>query len=162
MRGSKTAILGTISGLAVFAAIVTGGAGLASAAPASPATHPTASAQPGCDHPAWQQWSVNGSNQVKAVYQGTTYTYTVKFRQLGTCIGGKLTDPAYPTTGPIVGAAIANHVIFSFMYPKGSAQGTRTFDGTVSSSGAVSGTWSETGSEGATGTFTLATNAHTY
>ena len=53
-----------------------------------------------------------------------------------------------------------NHVTFSFTYPSGSVQGTRTFTGYINRWGFVSGTWSETGTEMGTGTFTLARHAN--
>ena len=53
-----------------------------------------------------------------------------------------------------------NHVTFSFRYPNGSSQGKRTFTGTINRWGDASGTWSETGSENATGTWHLAKDVH--
>jgi hypothetical protein len=85
----------------------------------------------------------------------------VTFKQFGSCLSGTLTDSYYPTTGPISGTVNRNHVTFSFSYPSGSIQGTRTFTGTINRWGAVSGTWSETGTENGTGTFTLARHAAT-
>jgi len=133
---------------------------MASAAPVSSAAHTTSSAGPGCNRFAREQWNLNGRNHVKAVYQGSTFTYSVTFRQSGSCLTGTLADPYFPTTGPISGTVSGNHVTFSFRYPRRSIQGTRTYTGTINRRGAVSGTWSETGSEHGFGTFTLATNAH--
>ena len=160
MRGISKAMLRTIAGLAVGAVLVVGGAGVASAAPVSPAAHTTSSAGPSCNRFAREQWNLGGRNQVKAVYQGSTFTYSVTFRQSGSCLTGTLTDPYFPTTGPVSGRVSGNHVTFSFRYPRGSVQGTRTYTGTINRRGAVSGTWSETGREQASGTFTLAKNAH--
>jgi hypothetical protein len=97
-----------------------------------------------------------------------------------------MTDSYYPTTGPIYGTINGNHVTFSFTYPAGSIQGTRTFTGTIQPRwyrqwyqhwvwnghrwvhrwtfrwqihGYVSGHWTETGSEGASSTWYLANYA---
>lgn len=160
MKGISKTMLRTTAGLAVAAALVVGGAGVASAAPVSPAAHTTSSVGPGCNPFAREQWNLNGRNHVEAVYLGSTFAYSVTFMQFGSCLGGTLTDPYYPTTGPISGTVFGNHITFSFRYPKGSIQGLRTYTGTINRRGAVSGTWSETGREHGSGTFTLAKNAH--
>jgi hypothetical protein len=155
MRGISKMMLRTCAGLAVAAGLVVGGTGVANAATTSPSTAQS-SHHPACNPWARERWNLNGKNQVKAVYLGSTYTYSVTFRQFGSCLSGSLTDSYYPTTGPIWGTVNKNYVTFSFAYPSGSVQGTRTFTGTISRWGAVSGTWSETGSENGTGTWTLA------
>jgi hypothetical protein len=58
-------------------------------------------------------------------------------------------------TGPIHGTVVRNQVTFSFKYPTG-FQGTRTFNGYIDGRGHVSGTWSETGSEAGSGSWSLA------
>jgi hypothetical protein len=161
MRTITKTMLRTCLGLAAAAGLVAGGAGVASAATVSPAAHTSSSWAPHCNPFAREQWNLNGRNKVQAVYQGTTYTYSVTFKQYGGCLSGTLTDSYYPTTGPISGTVNRNHVTFSFSYPSGSIQGTRTFTGTINRWGAVSGTWSETGTENGTGTFTLARHAAT-
>ena len=152
-------MLASVGGLAV-AVTLAAGVGVASAA-STPVkgAGPASAARPGHDCHRQQRWDLSGSNEVKAVYQGTTYTYPVTFSQSGSCLSGTLTDPYYPTTGAVSGTVSESSVQFSFAYPAGSAQGTRTFLGVISRSGAVSGDWSETGSEAGTGTFTLVTNA---
>jgi hypothetical protein len=181
MRSLTKTVLRTCAGLATAAALVAGGAGVASAATTSPSTATTTHNGYYCSPWAWEQWNLNGSNTVNAVYNGTTYSYSVTIKQYGSCIGGTLTDSYYqPTaaTGPIHGTINGNHVVFSFTYPSGSVQGTRTFNGYIHPrwvrqwywhhgwhfrwvfrTGSVSGTWSETGSENGSGTFTLADNA---
>lgn len=158
MRGISKTMLRTCAGLAVAAGLVVGGAGVASAATTS-STASTYHPVPACNRFALERWNLNGANSVEAVYQGSTFTYSVTFRQFGSCLSGTLTDPYYPTTGPISGTISGNNVTFSFRYPKGSIQGTRTYTGTINRRGAVSGTWSETGSEAGSGTFTLAKHA---
>jgi hypothetical protein len=162
MRGISKTMLRTCAGLAVAAGLVVGGAGVADAATAAPATPSNHYPGPFCNPWAREQWNLNGANQVLAVYQGSTYTYSVTFKQYGSCLTGTLTDSYYkPTaaTGPVFGTIDDSKVTFSFRYPQGSVQGTRTYTGTISPNGGVSGTWSETGSEHGSGTFTLATNA---
>ena len=39
-----------------------------------------------------ERWNVNGYNKVKLVFSSTNYTYTVHFKQNGSCLGGTLTD----------------------------------------------------------------------
>jgi hypothetical protein len=160
MRSITKMMLRTCVGLAAAAGLVAGGAGVASAATVSPAAHTSSSWAPRCNPGAREQWNLNGHNTVEAVYQGTTYTYSVTFKQYGGCLTGTLTDLGVPITGPISGTVYRNHVTFSFNYGSTSIQGIRTFTGTINRWGAVvSGTWSETGTEQGTGSFTLAKHA---
>jgi hypothetical protein len=122
--------------------------------------------RPGCDTRQLERWDLNGNhgnNTVVLNYNGTTFTYGVHIRQDGGCIRGTLTDlgiPNGPTTGPIFGTINGSQVTFSFRYTyNGEVQGLRTFSGAIGRSGAVNGTWSETGSENGHGTFALANNA---
>lgn len=157
MRGISKTMLRTYVGLTVAAGLVVGGAGVANAATASPAA--SSNHHSFCNPWAREQWNLNGANQVLAVYLGKTYTYSVTFRQFGGCLTGTLTDGYFPTTGPIFGTINDSKITFTFRYPHGSVQGTRTYTGTISPNGSVSGTWSQTGSQGGGGTFTLANNA---
>src|SRR5580658_7523451 len=132
MRGITKTTLRVCAGLAAAAALVAGGTGVANAATTTPATHASASwVGHGCNYRALEQWNLNGHNKVEAVYQGATFTYSVTFRQFGSCLTGTLTDSLYPTSGPIFGTVNRNHVTFTFAYPSGSVQGTRTFSGTI-------------------------------
>jgi hypothetical protein len=176
-------MLRACAGLATAAALVVGGAGVAGAATTSPATHSGSSwGGYGCNPWAWEQWNLNGSNDIKNNQFSPPYTYSVTFKQYGSCLSGTMTDSYYPTTGPIHGTIYGNHVTFSFTYPSGSIQGTRTFTGTIQAQwyrqwyrywtwngwrwvqrwtfrwqerGYVSGSWTETGSEGASSTWYL-------
>jgi hypothetical protein len=156
MRSISKTVLRTCAGLATAAALVVGGAGVASAATTSPATHTSSHYGFGCNPYAREQWNLNGYNKVEAIYQGNTFTYPVTFKQYGGCLSGWLSDPGYPTSGPIYGSVYGNHVVFSFRYPSGSIQGTRTFNGYVNRWGYLSGYWYETGSENGSGSFSLA------
>jgi len=161
MKSISKTMLRTCAGLAAAAALVVGGAGMASAATTSPATHHNF--WYGCNPWQREQWNLNGNNSVEVPWNGGTLTYTVTFTQAGSCLSGTLTDPYYAgtATGPIWGSIYGNNnITFSFKYPTGSIQGTRTFTGSISRRGSVSGTWSETGSEKATGTWSLADRAH--
>jgi hypothetical protein len=113
-----------------------------------------------CDTRQLERWDVSGTNTVDLVYQGGNFTYGVNIRQDGSCIRGTLTDlgiPTGPTTGPIWGTVLGNQITFSFRYTyAGEIQGTRTFSGFIGRSGAVSGNWSETGTEHGHGTWELA------
>jgi hypothetical protein len=164
MRGITRTVLRTCAGLAVAAGLVAGGAGVASAATVTPAANTTANNfGHGCNPWQREHWNLNGRNKVEAVYLGNTYTYKVTFKQFGSCLTGTLTDGYYlpnGTTGPIWGTINKNHVTFSFAYPSGSVQGIRTYTGTINRWGAVSGNWTQTGSQGGGGTFTLARHAN--
>jgi len=88
----------------------------------------------------------------------------VTFRQDGSCLRGTLNDPGIPngpTSGPIYGTVNGDQVTFSFTYTyTGATQGTRTYAGIISRSGAVSGNWTETGTEASnTGSWTLGAKA---
>ena len=77
---------------------------------------------------------------------------------------GTLTDPYLPATGPqsgpISGTIRGNTVTFSFTYPT-NVQGKRTYTGTISRQGAVSGSWSQTGTQVPNnGTWSLGTKAN--
>ena len=171
---TKAAIVTAFAGPAMAALILTG-AGPANAAVTTTTAH-TTSDMPifGFCNPFFQnqdenqffffrqKWNLSGDNTVEATLNGNsrTFSYPVDFTQRGGCLGGTLSDPLFPTSGPIHGTVFGNHVTFSFKYPSGSIQGTRTFTGTIDRRGDVSGTWSETGSENGAGTWSLAERAH--
>ena len=136
-------------------ALAASGAGLVAAMPASGAPVPTSQSNPGSG-----QWNLAGNNSVDVGYDGSDLVYSVTFTQSGSSLSGTLTDPYYPTSGNVSGTVSGNSVTFTFTYPSGSVQGTRTYTGTISSAGAVSGDWTQTGSEVPdNGTWNLATNA---
>jgi len=178
MKGISKTMLRTCAGVAIAAAAVVGGAGVASAAPVTPAATTTSHYGFGCNPFAREQFNLSGSNTVKASFDGSTYSYSVSFNQYGGCLSGTLNDGYYPTSGPIYGAINGNYVTFTFKYPYGSVQGTRTYTGYITPKfyrqyyqhwvwngyrwvlrwtfryevrGYVSGHWSETGSEGGSG-----------
>jgi hypothetical protein len=157
MRGFSKTMLRTCAGFAVAAGLVVGGAGIASAAPVTPVTH--TNSWYGCNRWAQEQWNLNGPNTIENNQFSPAYTYTVTFRQHGSCLSGTMTDSYYPTTGSVYGTISGNHVRFSFTYPSGSVQGTRTFTGTINWRGEVSGSWTETGTEAASSTWSLAQHA---
>jgi hypothetical protein len=161
MRSITKTMLRTCAGLAAAAALVVGGAGVASAATTSPATHSSNSWYGyGCNPWAREHWNLNGTNSVENNQFSPPYTYSITFHQYGSCLGGTMTDSYYPTTGPIHGTVNGNRVTFSFTYPSGSIQGTRTFYGYINRWGYVSGYWNETGSEGASSSWYLANHVH--
>jgi hypothetical protein len=167
---TKAAIMTAFAGPAIAALILTG-AGPANAA-VTTTTHTTSGIPFGFCNPFFQdenplfhqrqEWNLSGDNTVVATLQGssTIFNYPVHFTQRGGCLGGTLSDPLFPTSGPIRGFVFGNHVVFSFRYPHGSIQGLRTFIGTIDRHGDVSGNWTETGSEHGTGTWSLARDAH--
>jgi hypothetical protein len=145
MRSITKATLRTsIAGLAVAGAVL-GGAGMASAAPVTPAHAPS------CNPFQKEQWNLNGNNTVVAVFEGNNYPYSVHFKQYGSCLRGSLTDPGVQPsglTGPVSGTIYKNYVTFSFDYGTTSVQGVRTYSGIINKWGSVSGFWTQTGSQG--------------
>ncbi len=139
-------------------AVILACAGSIATAPASQAAQRTA--ETGQAAAASSQWSVNGANSIDIGYDGTSLVYSVTFTQTGSSLTGTLNDPYYPTSGPVSGSISGSIISFTFDYPAGSIQGTRTYTGVISSSGAVSGTWTQTGDESPdNGTWSLASDA---
>ncbi len=166
-RGPNITLWSCCFGLAL-AAMATIGAASAAAAPAGFAAQRAASAesdpaaQSDCTAGQSQQWDLNGANEVDVAYDGSTFVYSVTVTQNGSCLSGTLDDPYYPTSGPISGTVSGDSITFTFSYPSGSIQGTRTYTGTISQSGVASGTWTQTGDESPdNGTWTLADKATT-
>jgi hypothetical protein len=119
-------------------------------------------AQSSCTAGQPAQWDLNGANEVDVAYDGTSFVYSATITQNGSCLGGTLDDPYYPTSGPISGTVSGDSITFTFSYPSGSIQGTRTYTGTISQSGVASGTWTQSGDESPdNGTWTLADKATT-
>ena len=153
--GAKRMIWALCAGPAVAATLITG-ASAASAAVITPVPNhgvafgPHGPSHPNCNRWQLERWNLNGSNTITAIYNNAPFNYTVTFKQDGSCLSGTLTDPyIQPSSlqsGPIYGTIRGNTVTFSFTYPT-NVQGTRTYTGTISRSGAVSGTWSQTGTQ---------------
>ena len=176
--GAKALITAALAGPAMAALILTG-AGAANAATTTsssgcsprsaassrtssrtssggPVPEPVPEPVPQNQFPFQQgQWDLNGPNTLQVSFEVSTYDYAVNFTQQGSCLGGWLTDQWAPITGPIHGTVFGDSVTFSFRYGFGSKQGTRTFTGTINQWGHVSGTWWETGSEHASGNWSL-------
>jgi hypothetical protein len=157
MKSISKTMLRTCAGLAAAAALVVGGAGMASAATTSPAHSHFGFF--GCNPWQREQWNLNGNNTVDNNQFSPAYTYSITFKQSGSCLSGWMTDGYFPTTQPIHGTVYGNQVTFSFTYPS-SYQGTRTFTGSINKWGYVSGNWTETGTEGASSTWSLANKVH--
>jgi hypothetical protein len=147
-RGLKKLLLICCLGT-LLAAVFAGGAA-ASAAPSAS----------GCSETQTQQWNLTGENEFDVAYDGAAFVYDATFSQEGSCLDGTLNDSYYPTSGPISGTLTGDSVTIVFDYPAGSVQGTRTYTGTISQSGAVSGSWTQTGDESPdNGTWTLEEDA---
>jgi hypothetical protein len=158
---TKAAIMAAFAGPAIAGLILTG-AGSANAA-VTTANTPHTSSDPFfqfCSPYNLERWDFRGSNTVDLTFGTTPYTYAVHFDQRGSCLSGWLTDtniPNGPQTGPIHGYVFRNYVRFSFTYTyTGETQGTRTYTGTISRWGGVSGSWSDGGTDHSTGTWSLA------
>ena len=166
--GTKRMIWALCAGPAVAATLITG-ASAASAAVITPVSNngvafgPHGPRHPNCNRWQLERWNLNGSNTITAIYNNAPFNYTVTFKQDGSCLRGTLTDPyIQPSSlqsGPINGSIRGNTVTFSFTYPT-NVQGTRTYTGTISRRGTVSGTWSQTGTQVPNnGTWSLGTKA---
>lgn len=162
---TKAAIMAALAGPAIAGLILTG-AGPANAA-VTTANAPHTSSDPVfqfCSPFNLERFDLRGGNTVDVTFNHTAYTYAVQFHQRGSCLSGSLTDtniPSGPQTGPVHGFVFRNYVRFSFTYTySGETQGTRTYVGTISRWGWVSGTWSDSGPDGSTGTWHLAGPAH--
>jgi len=158
---TRAAIMAAFAGPAI-AAMMLVGAGPANAAVTTANTPHTMSDPffPFCSPFNLERFDFRGSNTVDVTFNNTPFTYAVRFNQFGSCLRGSLTDtniPNGPQTGRIHGTVFRNRVEFSFTYTYvGETQGTRTYVGHVNFFGEVSGTWSDSGSDGATGTWHLA------
>ncbi len=159
MRFRTRAAVMTAFAAPAIAALMLTGAGPANAA----VTTPHATSYPryfqNCSPYNLERFDFRGDNTVRLQF-GSTYTYAVHFDQLGSCLSGWLEDTYIPGNYnkylPIRGYVFRNHVTFSvtYTYP-GEDQGTRTFTGTIGYWGWVSGTWSETGTENGSGSWSL-------
>jgi len=162
MRFGKKMALWAFCAVPAAAAMLTAGAGVASAAPMPPGPHgPSHTSH--CNPSQREQWDLNGGNTVNLTYSGSGFTYAVSLSQHGSCLGGTLTDTGLPAghqTLAVRGTIVGNHVTFSADYGHGTVQGIRTFTGDISKRGAVSGWWNETGSENGHGPWSLQHKAH--
>jgi hypothetical protein len=169
--GTRVAITAAFAGPAIAALLLTG-AGSASAAVTATTAHTTSSSGPfnqfcnrfqnpygqnqyGQNRFQQNQWNLSGFNTIAVKFEVNTYDYPMYITQQGSCLTGTLTDPGASFTGRIHGTVSGNFVVFSVTYPYGDKQGTRTFNGTINRWGHVSGSWSETGSENASGSWSL-------
>jgi hypothetical protein len=170
--GIKAAITAALAGPAIAALMLTG-AGPANAA-VTTTTAQTTSSWGGFQNcnPFFQnqnpfrnqreQWNLSGDNTVVVNENGSSMTwfYSVDFSQRGGCLSGTLDDSYFPFSGSLHGSVSGNHVTFRFRYPSSGSQGTRTYNGYINRWGDVSGTWSDSGSDGASGTWHLTRDAH--
>jgi hypothetical protein len=182
MRSAAQAMITAALAGPAMAALILTGAGAANAAVTTTTAHTTSNSGPNyqyCNQYQNQygqnqygqnqfqqgqfqqgQWNLSGFNTVEVKFEVNTYDYPVYLTQQGNCLSGTLTDQDASFSGRIHGTVYGNFVIFSITYPSGSKQGTRTFNGTINQWGHVSGSWSETGSENAAGSWSLSRPAN--
>jgi hypothetical protein len=98
-------------------------------------------------------------NRMTVTLNGTTYTgywlYLQSHRDgllTGWVYDGNSDTEGVPGYLPVRGSISGGVVVFEVGYPTGDPQGVRAFVGTISG-GTVSGNWTETGTEGGTGTW---------
>jgi hypothetical protein len=142
---------------AVAAPLAIGGAIAGAVIPASSAAASTVSLA---------SYKAPAPDQLKLVYDGTTYTYDVSLHEQFVApgvelISGTLRDTYEPAaiSLPVHGIQFGDDAVLSVKYPTSGIdagdQGVRTFSGTVGLFGHVTGHWSETGTENGSGPFTL-------
>lgn len=100
---------------------------------------------------------ITGTYEFNILYTGNSYNYDVELVQSGDLVTGTLTDtylPAlYPDKDlPVTGSVIGNDIVLEVVYP-GPSWGTRTYEGVVDKFGAIIGSWSDDGTDGANGTW---------
>lgn len=106
------------------------------------------------------------ADQLTLTYQGKQYTYNVKLHETWIAPGFKVvsgtlrdTYEPQPINLPVYGVDFNGDAVLSVQYPAtgvdAGPQGLRTFVGNVGPHGSVTGTYSETGSEAASGPFSL-------
>jgi hypothetical protein len=150
----RKSIKSGIAAAAVAASALGAGAGVA-AAVAGPASAATVSVVKPAVNPTLNAW-----NQMTLAFNGGTaagYWVLLQSRR-GGLLTGWLYDPNLPVGSRYLaahGVVIGSGVLFGATYPSGFGQGTRAFNGTIGSTGILSGVWNETGSEGLSGTFTF-------
>jgi hypothetical protein len=146
----RKSIKSGIVAAAVAASALGAGAGIAASA-AGPASAATTAAVVTRQAPVLNTW-----HQMTLVANGTTYTgyWLLLQRHRDGLLTGWLYDPNLPVGSrylAVHGSVSGRVVVFQVTY--GGVQGSRGFIGTISG-GAVSGNWTETGTEGLSGTFT--------
>lgn len=162
-RIRKMAVIGLTT------AALAGGTLASAAIPASAATANVTTVS-SVQRPVQAVPALQGFNILQLRFLGQPFRYNVFFRsfQVGRnvwIIRGTLRDnfEPIPLTLRIQGFQVGRHVEFSVVYPSvgpdAGTQGTRTFDGTIVrgffGSNRVSGNWSETGTEGGFGSWSL-------
>src|ERR1700744_1709871 len=123
MRFGKKRALWAFCAAPAAAAMLTAGAGAASAATAHFPTPP--SHGPHCSQWQRESWNVNGANTLTNVQSGGgsgTYGYSITLRQDGSCLGGTLTDTNLPVGSQnltVRGIVLGSDVTFSVNYGSG-------------------------------------------
>jgi hypothetical protein len=121
--------------------------------------------------PAACQTTGRASDNLSLTFGTTTFNYQVRLHETNVgpwwsgvkVISGTLCDPYEPVQPAIFqvhGVQFGNDAVFSVQYPTtgpdAGNQGIRSFAGNVGLFGHTAGHWSETGTEGGSGPFTLA------
>jgi hypothetical protein len=105
-------------------------------------------------------WDLTGEYTFHIQFSGQDFDYPVVLTQSGDTVTGTLTDRYLPAEYsnnvlPLTGTVTGNSFVFKVTYP-GPYWGTRTFNGTINTLGALSGSWSDDGTDKdiASGTWT--------
>lgn len=146
----RKSIKSGIVAAALAASTLGAGAGIAASA-AGPADAATTAAVVTYQAPVLNTW-----HQMTLVANSTTYTgyWLLLQSHRGGLLTGWLYDPNLPVDSrylPVHGSVSGPVVVFGVTYS--GVQGSRGFIGIISG-GTISGNWTETGSEGLSGTFT--------
>ncbi len=109
-------------------------------------------------------WDLTGNYTFYINYSGHDYSYAVDLNQSVNYITGTLVDtylPAAEQTRTVNGTLTGNSFVLEVPYPAGGQWGTRTFDGTIDSTGHLSGTWSDSGTDNASGSWSTTSGTAT-
>jgi hypothetical protein len=147
----RKSIKSSIVAAAVAASALGAGAGIAVSA-AGPASAATTAAVVTYQAPVLNTW-----HQMTLVANGTNFNgyWLLLQGQRNGLLTGWLYDPGLPNGSrylAVHGSLSGNVVVFQVTYT--GVQGSRGFIGTISGGGTISGNWTETGTEGLSGTFT--------
>ena len=107
-----------------------------------------------------QTWDVTGPYEMDVLFLGGNYGYDLTLNQSGNVVTGDLYDPYLPGNLTIFDGTInGNAIVFKVDYGSGSVQGIRTFTGTIDTFGLLSGSWSESGTENGSDTWSTTSGA---
>jgi len=101
---------------------------------------------------------LTGTYTINLLYEGNPYVYTLTLIQSDDTLTGTIYDQYLPGTLPVTGTFDDTTIKFAADYGA-HYWGTRTFTGTIGTDGVLSGTWSDSGTDNASGTWSTNANS---